>query len=572
MAILSTPSNDFMEADGDFLRKFSVTCPECQSGFSTLCLIDLPPVCDQDIIEADLHRVLPDSEMRGALVTVCPFCNHASWTVAFKRSGINPDLMPEAHEIESSKKFALAVKVARAKNINPLEIAFIAMNGLYAVREAKQSDELWVELAAYEQYRGITQETLIPPSPQDHLIMAELWRQCRQFEKAVAEYDLAAADPFIPKELISHQKMLCQAGDYTPTVLPPYIVRLVFPEAESDVVEVQRPRASRRKPAPTPEMIAKVSQQYAQALAAKAAMRRPAAVQADPQSEPASSVTGAQPAEVLDHFPPAVATQMTPTAEVPPAPVDPALRAPQQSRPIQGIAMPQASGGVSLVQASHNDAMQVVLQATERPVSHQHELVHETPHLHQQKRHEEVRQHKSDDRFPEIHLTDSSWENQSSTPSSSNELIASARSASEAHRRAQEGQRVSNSNTNSNTNPYADDYHQDNDPQPQQPQNQYYVQRPPAPSQVQEVAAMTDEDLLYDNSYVAENPNPYVQQDEYRRQQEQQQAQAQPAQSGQPAQSTTGADHSEAIAQVESFLNLTRQPSYQNWIRGYRTN
>jgi hypothetical protein len=26
----------------------------------------------------------------------------------------------------------------------------------------------------------------------------------------------------------------------------------------------------------------------------------------------------------------------------------------------------------------------------------------------------------------------------------------------------------------------------------------------------------------------------------------------------------------EAIAQVESFLNLTRQPGYQNWIRGYR--
>jgi hypothetical protein len=41
-------------------------------------------------------------------------------------------------------------------------------------------------------------------------------------------------------------------------------------------------------------------------------------------------------------------------------------------------------------------------------------------------------------------------------------------------------------------------------------------------------------------------------------------------QQAQPTAPNNDKNPQEAIAQVESFLNLTRQPGYQNWIRGYR--
>jgi hypothetical protein len=54
--------------------------------------------------------------------------------------------------------------------------------------------------------------------------------------------------------------------------------------------------------------------------------------------------------------------------------------------------------------------------------------------------------------------------------------------------------------------------------------------------------------------------------DDYAYDEESAPAQAQPAAAA--AQSANSPQ--DAIAQVESFLSLTRQPSYQNWIRGYR--
>jgi hypothetical protein len=194
--------------------------------------MDLPPVTEDDAVEADLHRVLPDAEMRAALIAVCPHCGYAGWTVKFVRSTINPEILPDAKQIEHAKKFALAVKEARKRDLNPLDIAWIAINGLYCTREADEPHELWLELAAYEQNRGMTEDYLIPDSNgQDHLIMAELWRQLKSFDRALSEYEMASKDDFIPAELIKHQMMIAKQGDWSPTLLPPYLVRLVFPEA-----------------------------------------------------------------------------------------------------------------------------------------------------------------------------------------------------------------------------------------------------------------------------------------------------------------------------------------------------
>ncbi len=229
--MVSPVRNNLENTEGYLLRKSPVVCPECSSIFATSCLVELPEVTELDIIEADLHRVLSDPVFRAALIAVCPDCEYAGWAARFGPSIISPHLLPSEADLEYSKKFAMAVKCARKKGENSLDIAFIALNGLWCQREAGQASELWLELAAFEQDKGLKEEILPPDAGLDHLVMAELWRQLRQFERAAEELDLAARDEFIPGELIAHQKMLCRSLDAAPTVLPPQIIRRVFPEA-----------------------------------------------------------------------------------------------------------------------------------------------------------------------------------------------------------------------------------------------------------------------------------------------------------------------------------------------------
>lgn len=221
----------FPTFDGYVLKDIAVICLGCSVTFVTSCLTAVPPVTEYDAVEADMHRVLPDACLRGALIAVCPECGFASWTAKLKRSSINPEILPEPMVIEHSKKYALAVKTGRARHLDALDLAYIAVNGLYCAREAGEDAELWLELAAYEQRRGMGGELLLPPTGPDHLIMAELYRQLKNFDQALIEYDLALADEDMPKELIAQQKMLTAAGNSDPTILPPFLVRIVFPDA-----------------------------------------------------------------------------------------------------------------------------------------------------------------------------------------------------------------------------------------------------------------------------------------------------------------------------------------------------
>lgn len=219
--------------EGFTLRQSSVVCPECKTVFATHVLEELPPVTELDIIEADMHRVLPEAKLRGALICVCPFCQYADWTTKFSGSIINPDILPLEDEVQHSRKFAMAVKYARNKGLAALDIAYIALNGLYCAREAGEAAEPWLELCVYEHGRGMESEDLIwqPATSHDHLVMAELWRQVRHFDKALISYELAREDGTIPTDLINHQINISRAGDSNQTVLPPYLVRILFPEA-----------------------------------------------------------------------------------------------------------------------------------------------------------------------------------------------------------------------------------------------------------------------------------------------------------------------------------------------------
>jgi hypothetical protein len=97
-------------AEGYILKDRSVICPDCGCVFVTPCMLELPPVTEYDAIEADLHRVLPSSELRAALIAVCPDCDYATWTARCKPSNLNPEFLPDSQQIQHSKKFAMAVK------------------------------------------------------------------------------------------------------------------------------------------------------------------------------------------------------------------------------------------------------------------------------------------------------------------------------------------------------------------------------------------------------------------------------------------------------------------------------
>jgi len=117
-------------AEGYVLKDRSLICLDCQSIFAARVLADLPPVTEFDKVEADLHRVLPHPGLRAALIAVCPACGYADWATRFGISIINPVMVPPSPDLPHARKFAMAVKHARLKGINPLDIAYIALNGL----------------------------------------------------------------------------------------------------------------------------------------------------------------------------------------------------------------------------------------------------------------------------------------------------------------------------------------------------------------------------------------------------------------------------------------------------------
>lgn len=213
------------------LKECSMECSQCRTVFAMRVLADLPPVTLLDKIEADLHRVLPHPALRGALIAVCPDCGYADWTTKFVRSIVSPLIAVPTPDIDHCRKFAMAVKWARQLKLQPLDIAYIALNGLYCAREAGQEDEAWLELCVYEQTRGLESEDLAIETAQDHLVMAELWRQLGCFDKALAEYDKARGDESVPEELLRHQISVARACDRQPTILPPGIVRILYPDA-----------------------------------------------------------------------------------------------------------------------------------------------------------------------------------------------------------------------------------------------------------------------------------------------------------------------------------------------------
>ena len=219
--------------DGFILEEAAVLCPECQTPFRTEVMVETRGLNSTDVVEADMHRVFPSANLRGNLLSLCPECKFCAWTSQFAPYNIRPELIRTQGDIVGAKKYALAVKWAREKKQHSLDIAFIALNGLWCARESGEPDQLWLELSLFEHEKGLESSFFVPEdNGMTHLIMAELYRQSRNFEAAAEHYKLAAQDKSIIKEILEHQMQLCAKGASSVTALPLRIVRLLFNIAE----------------------------------------------------------------------------------------------------------------------------------------------------------------------------------------------------------------------------------------------------------------------------------------------------------------------------------------------------
>lgn len=235
-----------------------VVCPECSAPFHKELLSDIPPLSPEDVVEADLHRVFPDPVIRASLLGLCPECKFCAWSTSFGNSNLNPALARKEPLLPYTKKYAVAVKCARSRNMHPLDIAFIALNGLWCAREAGEDDVLWLELVAYEHSRGMTDyPSVLDEDGMAHLMMAEIWRQLKQFDQARREYELALNDATIMPEIVRHQIGLCDRKVSAITALPLHVVRMLFPEEEREMpaAEAEEPAEATVK-AVSPEPVA----------------------------------------------------------------------------------------------------------------------------------------------------------------------------------------------------------------------------------------------------------------------------------------------------------------------------
>ncbi|HEY9775054.1 MAG TPA: hypothetical protein V6C81_14920 [Planktothrix sp.] len=243
--------HDFIIADT------SVVCPNCQMPFATPQVMKMPEITKDTVVEADLHRVLPHSSIRAALIAICPACVYTWWSTAFGPHYYVPDLLVPSPEIEYPKKFAHAVLSGRKSGAHALDRALLALNGCWCAREtyigagpdqveSYQADNTrWLTLAAQELEEALSDDSWKGNRDRYTYLYAEVLRQLGRFEDAVKTFKAVKVRySILPSQLVEHQQMLAQSGNPHPTELPPHLVEAIFmpkpivlPDAEPEPEE-----------------------------------------------------------------------------------------------------------------------------------------------------------------------------------------------------------------------------------------------------------------------------------------------------------------------------------------------
>jgi hypothetical protein len=222
------------------LRPESVICPECNTVFATPNIVRMPNMTRESLVEADLHRVLPDPIIRSAFVAICPACIYAWWFSAFAAHYIVPDLVPETPDVELSKKFAHAVLTGRKNGSHALDRATLALNGCWCAREQHTvagtlntpeyvaENTRWLTLAAQELDAALRDQEWEGNRNRYTYMMGEILRQLGDFDTALAYFNLVDRRAMLPKQLVEHQKQMAAARQSQTVTLPPHLVEEIF--------------------------------------------------------------------------------------------------------------------------------------------------------------------------------------------------------------------------------------------------------------------------------------------------------------------------------------------------------
>jgi len=218
-----------MQAIEEFtVRQSTVVCPACNSMFSTATLVTMPNITRDTMVEADLHRVLPDPAIRAALVAKCAACDYTWWITAFKTHLFNAALVPASPIIDHPKKFAHAVLTGRQNQAHALDLALLALNGCWCAREAGQPHDRWLDLSGQEMEKALRDQEWQGNRGYYHYVMGEICRQGGDFKGAVRNFEKVDAASRLPSELVERQRVLAVSGDSRPAVLPPHLVEILF--------------------------------------------------------------------------------------------------------------------------------------------------------------------------------------------------------------------------------------------------------------------------------------------------------------------------------------------------------
>lgn len=218
-----------MQTNKEFnVRESTVVCPACDSMFSTPTLATMPNITAETIVEADLHRVLPEAAIRAALVAMCAACGYTWWITAFKPHLFRPDVVPASPIMDRPKKFAHAVLTGRQNQAHALDLALLALNGCWCAREGEEAHERWLDLAGQELEKALKDQQWQGNRGYYHYLMGEICRQVGDFKSAVRNFEKVGPASRLPGELVERQKVLAVSGDPRPAILPPHLVEILF--------------------------------------------------------------------------------------------------------------------------------------------------------------------------------------------------------------------------------------------------------------------------------------------------------------------------------------------------------
>ena len=210
------------------LRHLTVVCPECETVFATFELARTPPVDKNTPIEADLHRILPDPELRAALLATCPNCLHTWWLSSFSEHYFLPQVVPDTPPLEPSKKFAHAVQTGRKNNVHFLDRAVLALNGYWCSREEGLTGEKFLKLARTEMAAALKDTSWVGNRGRYNYLMAEILRLLGEFAEADQYYQKVDRNSRLPRELTEKMRSFAQGGNKAPVRLPPHSVEEIF--------------------------------------------------------------------------------------------------------------------------------------------------------------------------------------------------------------------------------------------------------------------------------------------------------------------------------------------------------